>query len=234
MINFWEYMAQDEKKDPMKVLYIGGLSTGGSRQNLLRSVGFEVIAPEFPDKVLTAVTAKMGSGEGFLSGMVQKMGGWKVQKYWNQLMGLADAATVGFEPDLIIGTSQGGAIAMETIKKHPKAKLILMAPAWRIYGVPPVVKPSTIIIHGKKDKIVPYADSVELSKENGCELYSTNDGHKLTMGTTIMLTEARRIAKELGKLPQKTVSAPQQKTLPGMEPSQLPRPGSQAWKYYSG
>jgi hypothetical protein len=227
MINFWEFIAQ-KKKEPLKVLFFGGLSTRGSRQNTLRMLGFDVISPEFPDKAITAASGKVATGKGVIPSAFKKLFGGKVDKYWNQLIDIANTATMGYEPDLIIGSSQGGAIAMEISRRYPEAKLILLAPAWRIYNVSPIVKSSTTIIHGRKDKIVPFKDSVELAKINGCDLVATNEGHKLDAATIIMIKKAKEVAKNLGKweepkpVDSKTISAP--------EKPQLPRPGSPAWQ----
>jgi predicted esterase len=129
---------------------------------------------------------------------------------------IVDTATEKFEPDVIVGTSQGGPVAMRMAKKFPKARLILLAPAWKIFNQPPDVGPDTIVIHGRKDKVVPYQHSVELCEKNNCRLIWTDDGHDLTKAQKIMMDECEKIAEKLKKYPgvkpkrpeMKTVSAP--------------------------
>ena len=42
------------------------------------------------------------------------------------------------------------------------ARLVLVAPAWKNYGVPPTVPSGTIVIHSPADDIIPLEDSREL------------------------------------------------------------------------
>jgi hypothetical protein len=85
-------------------------------------------------------------------------------------------------PDLIVGSSRGGAVAMR-IGAEGGVPLVLCAPAWRKFGIEPVLTAGTRIIHGIKDSVVPLADSIELESNNGLppeNLIPVNDEHRLS------------------------------------------------------
>ena len=67
-------------------------------------------------------------------------------------------------PDVIVGSSRGGAVAMN-LRHAPR--LVLLCPAWRWFGTVRMVKPGTIILHSRGDLIVPFQDSVELLRHSG-------------------------------------------------------------------
>jgi hypothetical protein len=69
------------------------------------------------------------------------------------------------QPDVIVGSSRGGAIAMNLAKGE--APLVLLCPAWKKYGPATTVKPITIILHSRADEVVPIADSEELVRTSG-------------------------------------------------------------------
>jgi predicted esterase YcpF (UPF0227 family) len=64
------------------------------------------------------------------------------------------------QPPIIVGSSRGGAVAMSL--KAPKAKLVLIAPAWRWCEVAPTLPTETYILHSPNDEVIPYRDSVYL------------------------------------------------------------------------
>lgn len=65
-------------------------------------------------------------------------------------------------PDVIVGSSRGGAVAMNI--RSGNTPLVLLCPAWRNWGDARAVKPQTIIIHSRADDVVPFADSAELMR----------------------------------------------------------------------
>jgi pimeloyl-ACP methyl ester carboxylesterase len=71
-------------------------------------------------------------------------------------------------PVVVVGSSRGGAIAMN-INTHDAA-LVLLCPAWKKFGSARKVKPGTIILHSEADDVVPFADSLELAKRSGLPL----------------------------------------------------------------
>jgi hypothetical protein len=85
-----------------------------------------------------------------------------------------------YEPDIVIGSSQGGAVVMALSHRFPNAKFILFSPAWKLFQVEDFKLPSdTIIVHGQKDMKIPIEDSVELAQKTGASLRATMDGHNL-------------------------------------------------------
>ena len=45
--------------------------------------------------------------------------------------------------------------------------VVLLCPAWKTWGTATTVKPGTIILHSRVDKVVPFADSEELVRNSG-------------------------------------------------------------------
>lgn len=81
------------------------------------------------------------------------------------------------QPDVVVGSSRGGALAMNV--KSGTARLVLMCPAWRKWGTAKTVKPGTVILHSRADDVVPFADSEELAKKNGATLIEVGNDHRL-------------------------------------------------------
>jgi hypothetical protein len=113
-----------------------------------------------------------------------------------------------WKPDLILGNSRGGAVAMGIETDIPT---ILLAPAWRIFGVKPIVYPKTVtIIHSQFDDIVKLEDSIKLHDENP-QVYLTVAGKAHTLscfaGGDAIINEAcyltRHSLKPIGGFPSK-------------------------------
>lgn len=68
-------------------------------------------------------------------------------------------------PDLIVGSSRGGAIAMNL--EAGATPLVLLCPAWKRWGNVRSVKPGTTILHSEADDTIPIADSCELVGNSG-------------------------------------------------------------------
>lgn len=197
-----------------RVLYVGGISSKGWRANMMKNAGYEVVAPDFPDSVSAVATGRLiGNSDALPAKIIRKLSGGVVDNQWQKMNDIADIATEKFEPDIIVGTSQGGPVAMRMSKKFPKAQLILLAPAWKIFNQPPDVKSDTIVIHGRKDKVVPYQHSVELCEKNNCRLIWTDDGHDLTNAQRIMMGECEKIAEKLKKYPGVKPKRPELKSI---------------------
>ncbi len=79
--------------------------------------------------------------------------------------------------DVIIGMSRGGAIALAIPEDRP---LILLAPAWRYFGVRPRPDLEGIVIHSPRDRIIPLGHSRELCRRcPGLRLVITGIDHRL-------------------------------------------------------
>jgi alpha-beta hydrolase superfamily lysophospholipase len=68
-------------------------------------------------------------------------------------------------PDVIVGSSRGGAVAMNI--DSGSTPLVLLCPAWKRWGTAKAVKPGTFILHSEADDVIPIADSRELVLNSG-------------------------------------------------------------------
>jgi hypothetical protein len=69
------------------------------------------------------------------------------------------------QPDVVVGSSRGGAVAMNI--NSGRARLVLLCPAWKNWGTVKTVKPGTVILHSRADDVIPFADSDELVTNSG-------------------------------------------------------------------
>src|SRR5207249_205497 len=67
-------------------------------------------------------------------------------------------------PDVVVGSSRGGAVAMN-LDTGP-TPLVLLCPAWKRWGRARRVKPGTVILHSEQDDVIPPADSRELLRNS--------------------------------------------------------------------
>ena len=80
-------------------------------------------------------------------------------------------------PQVVVGSSRGGAIAMNI--GSGEAKLVLLCPAWKKWGTATTVKPGTVILHSRADDVIPFADSEELARNSGATLIEVGSDHRL-------------------------------------------------------
>ena len=83
-------------------------------------------------------------------------------------------------PDIVVGSSRGGAVAMNIDSNI--ARFVLICPAWRKWGLAKTVKPGTQILHSRADDVVPFENSVELLANSGlpeCALIEVGQDHRL-------------------------------------------------------
>jgi pimeloyl-ACP methyl ester carboxylesterase len=121
----------------VKILYLHGWNSvvGGVKPTYLRSHGHDVIEPALDH-------------EDFQRAL--------------------DTAQVVFDqhrPDIVVGSSRGGAVAVNLASGA--ARLVLICPAWKNWGTAQSVKPGTLILHSRGDDVVPFGDSVELLSKSG-------------------------------------------------------------------
>ena len=84
------------------------------------------------------------------------------------------------QPQVVVGSSRGGAVAMNI--NSGDAKLVLLCPAWRNWGTAKTVKPGTVILHSRDDDVIPFADSEELVRNSGLPgsaLIEVGNDHRL-------------------------------------------------------
>jgi hypothetical protein len=136
----------------MKILFLHGWRSipGGVKPTFLTQHGHEVINPKLPD-------------EGF-----------------PEAVRIAQEESDKHQPDVVVGSSRGGAVAMSI--EIGDARLVLLCPAWKKYGTARTVKPNTVILHSRADDVVPFADSEELVSNSGLPataLIEVGNDHRL-------------------------------------------------------
>lgn len=89
----------------------------------------------------------------------------------------AQAAFDRHQPEVVVGSSRGGAVAMNI--NSGNANLVLLCPAWKNWGSGTTVKPGTVILHSRADDVIPFADSEELTNVGGATLIETGSDHRL-------------------------------------------------------
>jgi alpha-beta hydrolase superfamily lysophospholipase len=121
----------------VKILFLHGWHSvpGGVKPTYLKDHGHEVINPSLSDDE------------------------------WDEAVRTAQVEYDRHRPDVIVGSSRGGAIAMNL--DSGSTPLVLLCPAWRRWGTATTGKPGTIILHSEADDVIPIADSRELVRASG-------------------------------------------------------------------
>jgi hypothetical protein len=81
------------------------------------------------------------------------------------------------QPQVIVGSSRGGAVAMNI--ETGDTPLVLLCPAWKRWGTAKTVKKNTTILHSRADDVVPFGESKELASRSGAVLIEVGDDHRL-------------------------------------------------------
>jgi len=133
----------------MKILFLHGWQSvlGGVKPTFLAQHGHEVFNPKLPDEDFA------------------------------EAVRIAQEEFDKHQPDAVVGSSRGGAVAMNI--NIGKARLVLLCPAWRRWGTARTVKQNTTILHSRADAVVPFADSEELAKRSGAALIEVGTDHRL-------------------------------------------------------
>lgn len=120
----------------MKILFLHGWQStpGGIKPTYLKSHGHEVLNPALPDDDFGAAVH------------------------------IAQAEYDRGKPDVVVGSSRGGAVAMNI--DTGDTPLVLLCPAWKRWGTATTVKANTIILHSPADETIPLADSQELLRNS--------------------------------------------------------------------
>jgi fermentation-respiration switch protein FrsA (DUF1100 family) len=77
----------------------------------------------------------------------------------------AQAEYDNHRPEVVVGSSRGGAVAMNL--DAAATPLVLLCPAWKRWGSARTVKPGTVVLHSEADDVIPIADSRELIRQSG-------------------------------------------------------------------
>jgi hypothetical protein len=133
----------------MKILFLHGWQSvpGGVKPTFLAQHGHEVVNPKLPDDD------------------------------FNLAVQIAQEEFDKHQPQVVVGSSRGGAVAMNI--NSGDARLVLLCPAWNKWGTVKTVKPNTVILHSRADDVVPFADSEELAKNSGATLIEVGNDHRL-------------------------------------------------------
>ncbi|MEJ7592075.1 MAG: CPXCG motif-containing cysteine-rich protein [Planctomycetaceae bacterium] len=121
----------------MKILFLHGWhsSVGGVKPTYLKDHGHELINPRLDDNDFETAVA------------------------------IAQAAYDQHKPDVIVGSSRGGAVALNL--NSGDTPLFLLCPAWKNWGTVKTLKPNSLILHSRQDDVIPFADSEELVVSSG-------------------------------------------------------------------
>jgi pimeloyl-ACP methyl ester carboxylesterase len=126
-----------EPQTPMKILFLHGWRSvpGGVKPTFLAQHGHEVVNPALSDDD------------------------------FDEAVRTAQAEYDRHLPDVIVGSSRGGAVAMNLASGS--TPLVLLCPAWKRWGMVKTVKPGTVILHSEADEVIPFAESRELVLVSG-------------------------------------------------------------------
>jgi alpha-beta hydrolase superfamily lysophospholipase len=136
----------------MKILFLHGWQSvpGGVKPTYLAQHGHEVINTKLPDED------------------------------FEEVVKIAQEEFDKLQPQVIVGSSRGGAVTMNV--RNSSARLVLLCPAWKKWDNARTVKPDTVILHSRADDVVPFADSEELVKKSGLPssaLIEVGNDHRL-------------------------------------------------------
>ena len=136
----------------MKILFLHGWHSipGGVKPTYLKNHGHEVINPKLDDDDFDAAVCT------------------------------AQAEYDLHRPDSIVGSSRGGAVALNINSRD--TPLVLLCPAWKNWGTVRTLRPNTVILHSRNDDVIPFADSEELVASSGLSqetLIEVGSDHRL-------------------------------------------------------
>jgi hypothetical protein len=123
----------------MKILFLHGWNSvpGGVKPTYLSGNGFQVINPKLDDHDFDTAVQT-------------------AQREFDL-----------HQPGCVVGSSRGGAVAMNI--QSGDTPLMLMCPAWKSWGAVKILKPNSIILHSRNDEVVPFENSEELIDKSQLE-----------------------------------------------------------------
>ncbi len=157
---------------PMKILFLHGWNSipGGVKPTFLKTAGHDVINPKLDDDDFDAAVET------------------------------AKRAYDLHKPDVIVGSSRGGAVAMSIDSRD--TPLVLLCPAWKWWGSVKHLKSNSVILHSRFDEVIPFQDSEELVLKSGLPnetLIDIGDDHRLAdpESLALMLKACESMTREL-------------------------------------
>jgi pimeloyl-ACP methyl ester carboxylesterase len=155
----------------MRILFLHGLGSqpGGLKPAFLRGHGHEVINPGLPDDD------------------------------FDESVRIAQHALDQTKPDLVVGSSRGGAVALSLDNTH--VPLVLIAPAWKNWKTAGKITSQVVILHSEHDDVVPIGDSRELLAQNGLpadHLIAVGDNHRMIDAAAFeaLLSAIQRVGRQ--------------------------------------
>ncbi len=120
------------RRNSLKILFLHGWHSvvGGVKPTFLKEAGHEVIQPSLDDDDFELAVR------------------------------IAQAEYDQHKPDVVVGSSRGGAVAMNMDSGN--TPLVLLCPAWKNWGAVKKLKPNAVILHSRQDDVIPFANSEEL------------------------------------------------------------------------
>ena len=136
-----------------KILFLHGLESrpGGTKPQYLKKHGFSVLNPSLP------------------------------KSSFEESVKIAQRAVDEEEPDVIVGSSRGGAVAL--CLEPRGAKLVLIAPAWKRFDKTQhvvSVNSDCVVLHSENDDIVNIEDSVQLTEATSATLIRVGTDHRMS------------------------------------------------------
>ena len=136
----------------MKTLFLHGWTSvpGGRKPTYLKDAGHTVLNPALPDED------------------------------FDEAVRIAQAEYDEHQPDVVVGSSRGGAVAINIDSQD--TPLVLLCPAWKNWGTAATVKANTTILHSRQDDVVPFENSLELVCNSGLPksaLVEVGNDHRL-------------------------------------------------------
>ena len=111
-------------------------------------------------------------------------------------LAIAQAVFDEGRPDVVVGSSRGGAVALNIASGD--TPLLLICPAWKKWGAATSVKTGTVILHSPHDEVIPFAFSQELLDASPPGSRLVEAGHDHRMADSETLDTMLRLAMELG------------------------------------
>ena len=134
----------------MKILFLHGKESkpGGTKANFLKEAGHTVLNPLLP------------------------------KDDWDESVRIARKLWDEEGPDVVVGSSRGGAVAMSI--GMPADKMVLVAPAWRKFCKEEVAVPeNTVILHSGDDDVIPYMDSLLIAIKLRTRVVRVGEDHRM-------------------------------------------------------
>ncbi len=152
----------------MKILFLHGWHSvpGGVKPTYLKDAGHQVINPALDDDDFEVA------------------------------LRTAQAEYDRHRPDVIVGSSRGGAVAMNV--QSGDTPLVLLCPAWKRWGTVRRLKTKAVILHSRADDVIPFRESEELVASSGLPsetLIEVGRDHRLADPEP--LTEMLRVCERL-------------------------------------